>query len=67
MATYVVLGTFTEQGVRNAKDSPKRADAFKEMAKKSPVKVEVGGHTDNVGTDAYNNALSERRAKIGRC
>jgi len=30
MATYVVLGTFTEQGVRNAKDSPKRADAFKE-------------------------------------
>jgi uncharacterized protein with GYD domain len=36
MAIYVVLGTFTEQGVRNAKDSPKRADAFKEMAKKSP-------------------------------
>lgn len=40
------------------------ASAIKEMAKKSPVKVEVGGHTDNVGTDAYNNALSERRAKI---
>ena len=39
MATYVVLGTFTEQGVRNAKDSPKRADAFKEMAKKCGVTV----------------------------
>jgi len=39
MATYVVLGTFTEQGVRNAKDSPKRADAFKEMAKKCGATV----------------------------
>ncbi len=34
MATYVVLANFTDQGVRNAKDSPKRADAFKDMAKK---------------------------------
>ena len=33
MVTYVVLGSFTDQGVRNVKDSPKRADAFKEMAK----------------------------------
>src|SRR5438128_5147458 len=39
MATYVVLGHFTEQGVRNAKDSPKRADAFKEMAKKCGATV----------------------------
>lgn len=28
------------------------------------VKVEVDGHTDSVGTDAYNQKLSERRAKI---
>ena len=39
MATYCVLGTFTEQGVRKAKDSPKRADAFKEMAKKCGATV----------------------------
>ena len=39
MATYCVLGTFTEQGVRNAKDSPKRAEAFKEMAKKHGATV----------------------------
>ena len=34
------------------------------MAKKSAVKVQVDGHTDNIGGDAYNQALSERRAKI---
>ena len=39
MATYCVLGSFTEQGVRGAKDSPKRAEAFKEMAKKCGVTV----------------------------
>ena|SRR5271155_4857254 len=39
MAAYCVLGTFTEQGVRNAKDSPKRADAFKAMAKKCGATV----------------------------
>ena len=33
MATYVVLTKFTDQGIRNAKDSPTRAEAFKQMAK----------------------------------
>ena len=32
MVTYVVLTKFTDQGIRNAKDSPKRAEAFKQMA-----------------------------------
>ena len=39
MATYIVFGNFTEQGIRNAKDSPKRKEAFKEMAKKLGVTV----------------------------
>jgi uncharacterized protein with GYD domain len=39
MPTYVTLASFTEQGVRNAKDTLKRADAFKEMAKKHGVTV----------------------------
>ena len=39
MATYCVLASFTEQGVRNAKDSPQRSEAFKEMAKKCGVTV----------------------------
>jgi OOP family OmpA-OmpF porin len=35
-----------------------------EILKRYPdLKVEVAGHTDSVGTDAYNQGLSERRAR----
>jgi uncharacterized protein with GYD domain len=34
MATYIVLGNFTDQGIRNVKDTTKRAESLKEMAKK---------------------------------
>ncbi len=37
MATYIVLGNFTDQGIRNVKDTVKRADAVKEAAKKFGV------------------------------
>ena len=37
MASYIVLTNFTDQGVRNAKDSTKRADAVKKLAKKFGV------------------------------
>jgi len=39
MVTYIVLATFTDQGVKNAKDSPKRAEAFRQMAKTFGVTV----------------------------
>ena len=39
MMTYVVLATFTDQGVKNAKDFPKRAEAFRQMAKTFGVTV----------------------------
>lgn len=39
MVAYVVLGNFTDQGIRNAKDSPKRAEAFKDLAKTFGVTV----------------------------
>jgi uncharacterized protein with GYD domain len=39
MATYIVLGQFTDQGVRNVKESTKRAEAFKEMAKRAGTTV----------------------------
>lgn len=39
MATYIVLVNFTDQGIRNVKDTRKRADAYKEIAKKLGVTV----------------------------
>jgi len=34
MATFIALGNFTAQGIRSVKDSTKRADAVRELAKK---------------------------------
>ena len=39
MALYILLAGFTDQGIRNVKDTPKRAEAFKSMAKKSGATV----------------------------
>ena len=39
MATYIVLGNFTDQWIRNVKETTKRAEAFKEMARKAGAKV----------------------------
>jgi uncharacterized protein with GYD domain len=39
MATYIVLGQFTDQGVRNIKETTRRAEAVKEMAKKFGASV----------------------------
>jgi Uncharacterized conserved protein len=37
MLTYIVLGSFTDQGIRSVKDTTKRADAAKEAAKRFGV------------------------------
>ncbi|MDV6345378.1 GYD domain-containing protein [Nitrosomonas sp. Is37] len=37
MAVYIVLNNFTDQGIRNIKDTTKRANAIREMAKKFGV------------------------------
>ena len=37
MPTYIVLNTFTDQGIRNIKDTTKRAGAIRELAKKFGV------------------------------
>ncbi|HQY27510.1 MAG TPA: GYD domain-containing protein [Burkholderiaceae bacterium] len=34
MAKYIALASFTDQGIRNVKDSVKRADAVREAARK---------------------------------
>ncbi len=39
MPTYVLLADFTDQGIRAANESPKRAFAFKALAKKAGANV----------------------------
>ena len=41
MQTYILLVNFTDQGMRKIKDTIGRADAFKEMAKKSGATIKV--------------------------
>ena len=39
MSHYVIQGNFTDQGIKNIKDSPKRAEAFKSEVEKKGGKV----------------------------
>ncbi len=55
-ASYALLPTSTME-----------LDKLVKMMKTSPqMRIEVGGHTDNVGKDAANQLLSEQRAKAVR-
>lgn len=53
----------------NFDDASLRSESFPElnrivalMAERKAMQVEIGGHTDSLGPDAYNMKLSERRA-----
>jgi len=39
MATFIVLASFTDQGIHEVKETIGRAEAFKEMAKKIGISV----------------------------
>jgi uncharacterized protein with GYD domain len=39
MATFVVLATFSDAGIKNVKQTIERADAFKQMAQKTGATV----------------------------
>ena len=36
------------------------------MKQKSDITVQIGGHTDNVGTEKYNETLSGKRAMAAK-
>jgi uncharacterized protein with GYD domain len=56
MPTFVMLGHFSDQGIRNIKDTTKRAEAFKEQAKR------LGGNVKElVWTISHDNDGLERR------
>ena len=74
MATYIVLGSYTDQGIRDVKDTTKRADAFREVAKASGAMVKdihwTLGQYDIIATvdapsDAVITALGLTLAKAG--
>ena len=44
MPTFVLLTNFTDQGVRNIKNTIGRAEAFQDMARKSGAKGAVLDH-----------------------
>ena len=39
MATYILLSKFTDQGIRNVKETTKRAEAFRETSRKLGASV----------------------------
>jgi OOP family OmpA-OmpF porin len=59
---YGVLFDFNKSTLQPASDAVLRQVADL-LAKDKTLKIEVQGHTDNVGGDAYNQTLSEARAR----
>jgi uncharacterized protein with GYD domain len=70
MATYVTLVNFTEQGIRNVKESPERFAAFRGLAEKLGVTVRsahytVGAHDMVVVVDGPDEAVTAVLLKVG--
>ena len=70
MASFISLISYTDQGIRNIKESPKRADAFKAMAKKLGVTVKeiywTLGHYDLVVVlEGDDEAVTSALLKVG--
>ena len=70
MATYVILSSFTEQGIHNVKDSPERLGAFKAMAEKLGVTIKhayytVGAHDMTVIAEGTDEAVTAALLKLG--
>jgi uncharacterized protein with GYD domain len=74
MATYIVLSSFTDQGIRTVKDTTKRADGVRELAKKMGIETKslywTIGKYDVVATfeapdDASITALSLALSSAG--
>jgi uncharacterized protein with GYD domain len=60
MGTYIMLNTLTDQGIRTIRDTTKRADAVRELAKKFGVKErEIYWTLGNVDVVAIFDAPDE--------
>jgi len=70
MATFISLLSFTDQGIRSVKESPKRADAVKATAKKMGVTIKeiywTLGHYDLVVVlEGDDEAVTSTLLKLG--
>lgn len=69
MATYISLLNFTDQGIRNVKDSPARLEAFRAMAEKLDVAVKgayytVGNYDIVIVTEGTDEAAMAALLKV---
>ena len=60
MSTYIMLFNYTDQGIRNIKDSPQRADAARELARTCGAEMKdfyltMGGYDLVVTVEASND------------
>lgn len=70
MATFISLVNFTDQGIRNIKESPARFEAFKAMAEKLGVTVKgayytVGNYDLVLVTEGTDEAATTALLKVG--
>ncbi|OGA33664.1 MAG: GYD family protein [Betaproteobacteria bacterium RIFCSPLOWO2_12_FULL_62_13b] len=70
MATFISLINFTDQGIRNVKDSPQRYEAFMAMAQKLGVTIKsvyytVGNYDLVVIVEGSDEAATAALLKVG--
>jgi uncharacterized protein with GYD domain len=70
VATFVILSSFTDQGIRNVKDSPTRFEAFRSMADGLGVTVKsvfwtLGSYDMVVTVEGAEEAVAAVLLKLG--
>ena len=70
MPTYVTLANFTDQGIRNIKESPDRLGAFKAMAEKLGISIKsvhytVGSYDIVTIVEGSDEAVTAALLKLG--
>ena len=70
MPTFISLINFTDQGIKNVKESPARAQAFTEMAKKLDIEVKavywtVGSYDVVVIAEGSDEAVTTALLTVG--
>jgi len=70
MPTYVTLASFTDQGIRNVKDSPERLQAFRSMAEKLGITIKsvvytVGRYDIVTVVEGSDEAVTTALLKLG--